>query len=55
MKIPVVNSNNPNELQLVIKQLVREINSLEDRVVVLEKRVDLQGQPVDPTTQGITK
>jgi len=38
VETPVVKSNNPNELQLVIKKLVREINALEDRVLLLEKR-----------------
>jgi len=38
VKTPVVKSNNPNELQLIIAQLVREINALTDRVSQLEKR-----------------
>jgi len=38
VETPVVKSNNPSELQLVIKKLVREINALEDRVLLLEKR-----------------
>jgi len=38
MKAPVVKSNDPNELNLVIKQLVREINALSDRILLLEKR-----------------
>lgn len=32
MKTPVVNSNHPSELQLVIKQLTKEINYLEDQI-----------------------
>jgi hypothetical protein len=39
MKTPVVHSNKPNDLQLVIKKLVREINALEDRIKTLEGRV----------------
>jgi hypothetical protein len=39
LKTPVVKSNNPSELQLVIAQLVKEINALTDRVKILEGKV----------------
>lgn len=40
MKTPVVKSNNPSELQLVIKQLTREINALEDRIKLIKTKTE---------------
>jgi len=38
MKTPVVQSSSPQELQLVIAKLVREINVLRDQIVVLKTK-----------------
>ena len=45
MKTPVVKSNNPSELNLVVKQLAREINAVGDRVVSIKGEKGDQGIP----------